>query len=105
MIVRPLLLGTSPSAAVLRYAHAPVMNADFTSAAANLFANVRLPASIVAGVLIPLTFGYSPIETPPEGSVFGRQPTTHAALVKLYRVFAIWPTPLCLLLSYTRVLR
>jgi hypothetical protein len=95
-VARPTLLSGPAAATALRYAPVraapPVMMAsvDFTSTAANLFANVRLPASIVAGVLIPLTFGYSALDAPPEGSSFFGQPTMQAALARLYRIFAIW---------------
>jgi hypothetical protein len=61
------------------------MGGDYAAAASALFANVRLPASIVAGVLVPLSFGYV---LPREGEVFS--PRTQGALIRVYRVLSIW---------------
>lgn len=71
-----------------RLSHSVTMlggGADYTAVASNLFANVRLPASIVAGVLLPLTFGYP---LPLDGATFDKK--TQAALIKIYRVLAVW---------------
>lgn len=60
------------------------MAADYTSAATALFSNVRLPASIVAGVLLPLTFGYA---LPLEGPTFSVP--TRQTLIRAHRVLAV----------------
>lgn len=80
------LLRVAPTIAVRSRAVAMLGGgADYTAAATNLFANVRLPASIVAGVLLPLTFGYV---LPLEGAIFDVR--TQTTLVKYYRVLAVF---------------
>ena len=67
----------------LRLAHHPHMVADYTSAASALFANVRLPASILAGALMPLGFGFL---LPAEGPAYSTD--QRRLLVRLHRVVA-----------------
>jgi len=59
------------------------MSSDYVSAASGLFANVRLPASILAGALVPLGFGFV---LPSEGPAFS--PETRRFLIRLHRVAA-----------------
>ena len=61
-----------------------LMVADYTQAASALFANVRLPASILAGALVPLGFGFLlPIEGPAYSS------STRKRLIRLHRLVAV----------------
>ena len=58
-----------------------VLAADFSSAASALFANVRLPASILAGALVPLGFGFAlPVEGPALSADVRR------SLIRLHRI-------------------
>eukprot|EP00315_Gephyrocapsa_oceanica_P016273 CAMPEP_0185365380 /NCGR_PEP_ID=MMETSP1364-20130426/13017_1 /TAXON_ID=38817 /ORGANISM="Gephyrocapsa oceanica, Strain RCC1303" /LENGTH=321 /DNA_ID=CAMNT_0027965915 /DNA_START=419 /DNA_END=1380 /DNA_ORIENTATION=- len=81
--MRPSFYLSSPLAA--RAGSSVIMGGDYAAAASALFANVRLPASIVAGVLVPLSFGYV---LPREGEVFS--PRTQGALIRVYRVLSTW---------------
>ena len=72
----PLLL--RPQASAIR------MAAGDAAAAANLFANVRLPASILAGALVPLGFGFA---LPAEGPALG--PGTRHAVIRTHRLVAV----------------
>ena len=82
----PLLLSRSHIAVV----HMSVGDA---AAAANLFANVRLPASILAGALVPLGFGFA---LPAEGPALA--PGTRRAVIRLHRLVAVTSYS-CLLLA------
>ena len=63
------------------------MIADYAGATTSLFANIRLPASIAAGALIPLGFGFAlPAEAPPGGAF---SPSTRHALIRLHRLVAV----------------
>lgn len=87
-MILPAATGSSPTqiaSIALPRASLVLSGADYTAVASNLFANVRLPASIVAGVLIPLSFGYP---LPSEGATFDVYAT--AALKKFYRMVSIW---------------
>jgi len=72
----PLLL--RPQASAIR------MAAGDAAAAANLFANVRLPASILAGALVPLGFGFA---LPAEGPALA--PGTRRAVIRTHRLVAV----------------
>jgi hypothetical protein len=86
--VRPLLpLLLRPPAPVIR------MSVGDAAAAANLFANVRLPASILAGALVPLGFGFA---LPAEGPALA--PGTRRAVIRLHRLVAVTSYS-CLLLA------
>ena len=61
-----------------------VAAADYVSTASSLFANVRLPASILAGALVPLGFGFV---LPVDGPAF--EPATRRWLIRLHRLVAI----------------
>jgi len=67
--------------------------ADFSPAAASLFANVRLPASILAGALVPLGFGFA---LPADGPALS--PGTRRAIIRLHRLVAVTSYS-CLLLA------
>jgi len=60
------------------------MAAGDAAAAANLFANVRLPASILAGALVPLGFGFA---LPAEGPALA--PGTQRAVIRTHRLVAV----------------
>ncbi len=57
---------------------------NFAAAASALFANIRLPASILAGALIPLGFGFA---LPTEGAAFTAQ--TRLRFIQVHRVIAV----------------
>ena len=83
----PLLLSRSHHIAVVH------MSVGDAAAAANLFANVRLPASILAGALVPLGFGFA---LPAEGPALA--PGTRRAVIRLHRLVAVTSYS-CLLLA------
>lgn len=66
-----------------RHSHC-VAAADYVSTASSLFANVRLPASILAGALVPLGFGFV---LPADGPAF--EPATRRSLIRMHRLVAI----------------
>lgn len=71
------------------------MSADYSAAAASLFANVRLPASILAGALVPLGFGFG-FALPAEGPALA--PGARRAIIRLHRLVAVISYT-CLLLA------
>lgn len=60
-----------------------VGGSDYVGTATALFANVRLPASILAGALVPLGFGFP---LPTDGAAF--EPPTRRRLIRAHRVVA-----------------
>ena len=58
--------------------------ADYIPIASALFANVRLPASILAGALVPLGFGFA---LPAEGPAFSS--ITRRSFIRLHRIVAV----------------
>ena len=75
---------TIPTITTISRAATTTMAADYATAASALFANVRLPASILAGAMIPLGFGFA---LPTEGAAF--TPETRQKLIRLHRVIAV----------------
>ena len=85
----PLLLAPPPS----HHTAVVHMSMDEAAGAANLFANVRVPASILAGALLPLGFGYA---LPAEGPALANG--TRHAVIHLHRLVTV-ASYSCLLLA------
>ena len=84
-----LLGGVRPGLPLLLRPQASIrMAAGDAAAAANLFANVRLPASILAGALVPLGFGFA---LPAEGPALAPGTRRGAALRALAQIHAQRP--------------
>lgn len=82
--LRSVALEISPPQPWLRRHSDLRLTADFASGASSLFANVRLPASILAGALVPLGFGFA---LPMEGPAYTR--ATRMRIIRVHRVASV----------------